>query len=176
MPDLRTQDSPAVQAAFVEAIALRDKADEAVLRSEWQKAVEWLEKALGAFESSPSASAAREAQRTRLLLWMSLAHVAFKKKDRKVLERAREICVTESVVESLRREIGYNSTHVGLALQAYFAAQALLSDDSVEKRTYTEKEHNHYTIITSRYAESRQEVEQRANEIHAAVSGEQSGR
>ncbi len=175
MPDLRTQDSPALQAAFVDAVALRDKADDAVMRSEWTRAVELLENALRAFEGSPAASAAQEAQRARLLLWMSLAHVAFKRRDRKALERAREICVTESDVESLRREIGYNSTHVGLALQAYFAAQALLSDDRVERRTYAEKERNHHTIITSRYAESRQEVEQRANEIHAAVSGDQAG-
>jgi len=176
MADLRTQDSPAVQAAFVEAVALRDKADEALLRGDWAKAIGWLEEALGAFEASPAASSAREAQRTRLLLWMSLAHLAFKNKDRKALERARKICVTESDVETLRREIGYNSTHVGLALQAYFAAQVLLSDDSLERRTYAAKERNHYTIITSRYAESREEVEQQANEIHAAVAGEQSGK
>ncbi|MGH9024118.1 MAG: type IV toxin-antitoxin system AbiEi family antitoxin [Acidimicrobiia bacterium] len=169
MPDLRTQDSPAVQAGFVEAIAWRDKADTAVLRSEWGKAVEWLEKALEAFEASPSASSAREAQRARLLLWMSLAHLSFKRKDPKALERAREICVTESDVESLRREVGYNATHAGLALQAYFGAQALLSDDPVERRTYAEKERDHHTIITSPYAESRQEVEQRAAEIHRAV-------
>lgn len=176
MPDLRTQDSPAVQAAFVEAIALRDRADEAVRGSEWLKAAALLETTLEVFGSSPSATAGQEAQRARLLLWMSLAHVAFKNKDRQALERAREICVTESDVETLRREIGYNPTHVGLALQAYFAAQALLSDDSVERRTYMAKENNHFTIITSRYAESRQEVEQRANEIHTAVSAEQTGR
>jgi len=176
MSDLRTQDSPSVQAAFAEAVALRDQADEAFLRGDWAKAVGSLDKALGAFEASPAASSAREAQRTRLLLWMSLAHLAFKKKDRKALERARDICVTESDVETLRREIGYNSTHVGLALQAYFAAQTLLSDDSLERRTYAAKERNHYTIITSRYAESREEVEQQANEIHAAVAGEQSGK
>lgn len=176
MPDLRTQDSPAVQAAFVEAKALQEKADPAVLRSEWEKAVDLLERALKAFEASPTASAAREAQRTRLLLWMSLAHVAFKRKDSKALERAREICVTESDVESLRREVSYNSTHVGLALQAYFAAQALRSDDPVERRTYAEKERNHHTIITSPYAESRDEVQQRAKEIHQAVWGNEGGR
>ena len=176
MPDLRTQDSPAVQAAFVEAIALRDKADHAIMNSEWPKAVDLLERALQVFETSPSASSAREAQRARLLLWMSLAQVAFKRKDPKALERAREICVTEAEVEALRREVGYNATHAGLALQAYFAAQALLSDDPVERRTYAEKERNHHTIITSPYAESRQEVEQRAAEIHQAVWGDEARR
>ena len=176
MPDLRTQDSPAVQAAFVEAVALRDKADHAVMGSEWAKAVDLLERALKAFETSPTASAAREAQRARLLLWMSLAHVAFKRKDPKALERARELCVTESEVEALRREVGYNATHAGLALQAFFAAQALQSDDPVERRTYAEKERNHHTIITSAYAESRQEVEQRAAEIHQAVWGDEARR
>jgi hypothetical protein len=176
LPDLRTQDSPAVQAAFVEAIALRDKADAAVMRSEWAKAVDLLERALKAFETSPTASGAREAQRARLLLWMSLAHVAFQRKDPKALERAREICVTESEVEALRREVGYNATHAGLALQAFFAAQALQSADPVERRTYAEKERNHHMIITSPYAESRQEVEQRAAEIHKAVWGDEAGR
>lgn len=56
------------------------------------------------------------------------------------------------------------------------AAQALQSDDPVERRTYAEKERNHHTIITSPYAESRQEVEQRAAEIHKAVRGDEAGR
>jgi hypothetical protein len=176
MPDLRTQDSPAIQAVLVEAKALQDRADYEVLHSEWEKAVDLFERALKSFEVSPTASAAREAQRARLLLWMSLAHVAFKRKDPKALERAREICITESDVESLRREVGYNATHVGLALQAYFAAQALQSDDSIERRTYAEKERNHHTIIKSPYAESRQEVEQRADEIHMAVWGDEGDR
>jgi hypothetical protein len=61
--------------------------------------------------------------------------------------------------------VGYNAAHVGLALQAYFAALALLTDDPMERRTYAEKARIHHKIITSPYAESRDEVAEESNRI-----------
>ena len=165
MPDLRTEDSPAVVAAFHEALKTRDEGDRAILESRWPEAVELWDRALLAFKASPSASAVREALRARLLLWMSLAHVAFDRRDRKTLDKARAICTTESEVEELRRVVGYNATHVGLAILAFFAAHVRLTKDSTERRAYAEKARDHYTIITSPYAESHQEVAQAAADL-----------
>jgi hypothetical protein len=172
MPDLRTEDSPAVVAAFHQALKTRDAGDMAVLERRWPDAAALWEQALRDFESSPSASAVQEARRARLLLWVSLAHVAFTRKDRKVLERAREICTTESEVETLRREVGYNATHAGLALLAFFAAHVRLTKDLAEKRAYLAKARNHFTIITSPYAESHQEVAKAAADIWREVGAD----
>jgi hypothetical protein len=172
MPDLRDTEAPAVQAAFSDALGFRDAGDAAMKQRRWADAMELLEKTVKTLTPIPTETAKREARRAQLLWWMSLVHLAFDRKDRKALEKARQLMITESQVEELRRHVGYNATHVGLALQAYFAALALLTDDPMERRTYAEKARIHHKIITSPYAESRDEVVEESNRIASEVPQE----
>ena len=176
MPDLATSDSPEVRARFLEALRIRDEADRALqTERKYETAAGLYEQLSGRLAHLNAPGATSELRRARLLLWTALAHVAEENLDRTAMEKARSISVTDREVEELRREVGYNSAHVELALMAYFAALARMADDEVARRRYEEKARAYGTIVTSGYTESSGEVGNAARAILARLDAAKSG-
>jgi hypothetical protein len=168
LSDLTYSDAPEARARFLEAIKVRDIADRKLqLEREYEKAAELYRDVVGRLAVLKASGSASELRRAKLLLWMSLAHVAELKLDPIVMEEARSICVTDQEVEELRREVGYNAAHVELALLAYYAALARMATDDSERRRYREKALTHGTIALSSYTESSGEI---GNAAHAILA------
>lgn len=164
--DLAYTDSPEARARFLEAVQVRAQAD-ATLQQErdYAGAARLYKDVVGRLALLNTPGAAGELRRAKLLLWTSLVHVAELTLDRSAMEEARSLCVTDHDVEELRREVGYNASHVELALLAYFAALARMATDEPERRRYEEKARTHGTIALGGFTESSSDLGKEAREI-----------